>query len=104
MDAEDWGEHEHRLHAKVAPVRAREYGIPIIRLASSGISQLVDSHGRVTGTAPYPGSGERVVGRLSVGAAGRLPLDRYVALPAVVAVALLAGYLGLCRVRERSHS
>jgi apolipoprotein N-acyltransferase len=100
MDDEDWGEHEHRLHAKVAPVRAREYGIPIFRLASSGISQLVDRHGQVIVTAPYPGPGERLTGRLPVGAAGRLPLDRYLALPAVVAMALLAGYLGLCRGRE----
>src|SRR5262249_28417076 len=97
---EDWGEHEHRLHAKVAPVRAREYSIPVFRLASSGISQFVDRHGRVVATAPHPGPGERLIGRLPVGAAGRLPLDRYAALPAVVAMALVAGYLGLCRVRE----
>jgi apolipoprotein N-acyltransferase len=100
MDAEDWGEHEHRLHAKVAPVRAREYGTPIFRLASSGISQLVDRQGRVIATAPYPGQGERLIGRLPVGAAGRLPLDRYVALPAVIAAAMLVTYLGLCRVCE----
>jgi apolipoprotein N-acyltransferase len=104
MDAEDWGEHEHRLHAKVAPVRAREYGIPIFRLASSGISQLIDRRGRVIATAPYPGPGDRLIGRLPAGAAGRLPLDRYVALPAVVATAILAGYLGLCRVRELARS
>src|SRR5579863_4086976 len=35
MDAQDWGAAEHRLHARIAPVRAREYGIPIFRLASS---------------------------------------------------------------------
>src|SRR5262245_6045286 len=104
MDAEDWGEHEHRLHDQVAPVRAGEYGIPIFRLASSGISQLVDSHGRVNAPAPYPGQGERLIGRLPVGKAGRLPFDRFAALPAVVAMALLAGYLGLCRVREFAHA
>ncbi|MFO1499391.1 MAG: nitrilase-related carbon-nitrogen hydrolase [Verrucomicrobiota bacterium] len=34
MDVADWGEHEHHLHARVAPVRAAEYGIPIFRVAS----------------------------------------------------------------------
>src|SRR6202012_354920 len=41
MDVEEWGRHEHKLHALVAPVRAAEYGVPIFRLASSGISQAV---------------------------------------------------------------
>jgi len=99
MDAEDWGEHEHRLHGKVAPVRAREYGIPIFRLASSGISQLVDRNGRVTATAPYPGPGERLTGRLQLGTAGRLPIDRYLALPAVIAVATLIAWLAIFRIR-----
>jgi apolipoprotein N-acyltransferase len=100
MDAEDWGELEHRLHARVAPVRAREYGIPIFRLASSGISQLVDSRGRVVASAPFPGQGQTLEGRLVLGKAGRLPLDRYLAVPAVVAVGALLVYLALYRFRE----
>jgi apolipoprotein N-acyltransferase len=100
MDAEDWGEHEHRLHGKVAPVRAREYGIPIFRLASSGISQLVDRDGHAVAAAPYPGQGERLIGRLHVGATARRPVDRYLALPAVVAVGLLASCLAICRLRN----
>jgi predicted amidohydrolase len=36
MDVADWGLRQHELHARVAPVRAAEYGIPIFRLASSG--------------------------------------------------------------------
>lgn len=100
MDAQDWGEAEHRLHSRIAPVRAREYGIPIFRLASSGISQLVDSQGRVIASAPYPGQGHRLEGRLMIGKAGRLPIDRFLALPAVVAVGALLIYLALCRFRE----
>ena len=46
MDVADWGRHQHELHARVAPVRAAEYGIPIFRLASSGISQGVNRPGR----------------------------------------------------------
>src|ERR1017187_10028485 len=55
MDVVDWGSAQHELHARVAPVRATEYGLPIFRVASSGISQLVDRAGRVTATAPCPG-------------------------------------------------
>ena len=100
MDAQDWGEHEHRLHARIAPVRAREYGIPIYRVASSGISQFVDSRGRVVASAPFPGHGQRLEGRLVLGEAGRLPIDRFLAVPAVIAVGALLAYLALCRVRE----
>ena len=39
MDVETWGQHQHELHARIAPVRAAEYGILIFRVASSGISQ-----------------------------------------------------------------
>jgi len=100
MDAQDWGEAEHRLHARIAPVRAREYGIPIFRLASSGISQFVDSRGRVVASTSFPGQGERLEGRLTIGQAGRLPLDRYLAMPAVAAVGALLVSLAICRFRE----
>ena len=55
MDIADWGRHQHEMHARVAPVRAAEYGIPIFRLASSGISQCVDATGHVLASAPFPG-------------------------------------------------
>lgn len=38
MDRRNWSEYEHRIHAKVTPVRAAEYGVPIVRPCSSGIS------------------------------------------------------------------
>lgn len=101
MDAEDWGEHEHRLHSKVAPVRAREYGIPIFRLASSGISQHVDRRGRVIASAPFPGQGERLAGKIIFAGPGSLPLDRYLALPAVAAVASLLLYLAVSTLSLR---
>jgi apolipoprotein N-acyltransferase len=104
MDPEEWGAHEHRLHAKVAPVRAREYRIPIFRLGSSGISQLVDRRGRVTAAAPFPGPGARLAGRLTMSAPGTLPVDRYLGLPAVVTVALLASYLILSRMSDISRT
>jgi apolipoprotein N-acyltransferase len=101
MDAEDWGEHEHRLHAKVAPIRAREYGVPIFRLASSGISQLVDRRGRLIASAPFPGQRERLSGRLTLGMRGKLPLDRYLAPPAVAVVTGLLIYLSVTTLSQR---
>ncbi len=79
MDVADWGRHQHELHARVAPVRAAEYGIPIFRLASSGISQGVNKSGRVQSSAPFPGEGEMIFFNARIGAKGSLPLDRYLA-------------------------
>jgi apolipoprotein N-acyltransferase len=94
MDVMDWGARQHELHARIAPVRAAEYGLPIFRLASSGISQSVDRNGRVLATAACPGEGASLAGTLELGAAGTLPLDRWLApfstgLTAVVMVWLL---------------
>jgi len=76
MDVADWGRHQHELHALVAPVRAAEYHLPIFRLASSGISQAVDSTGRVVARADFPGQNEILFAELSLPEGGSLPLDR----------------------------
>lgn len=89
MDLIGWGQHEHALHARVAPIRAAEYGVPIFRVASSGISQLVDRRGRVVASAPFPGQGAVLSGELWLPASGRLPLDRWLAPGCVGASALL---------------
>jgi apolipoprotein N-acyltransferase len=79
MDVTDWGLRQHELHARVAPVRAAEYGIPIVRIASSGISQLVDRTGRELARAGFPGEGEIIRGNLKLESTGSRPLDRWVA-------------------------
>jgi apolipoprotein N-acyltransferase len=84
MDVEDWGRRQHELHARVAPIRAAEYGVPIFRVASSGISQLVDADGREQATAPMPGQGAIIAGKLELGDRGRVPMDRGVAMFSVV--------------------
>ena len=94
MDVEAWGRHEHELHARVAPVRAAEYGIPIFRLASSGISQAVTGDGKVIAQAPFPGSADIIGAELPLSSRGSLPLDRYLApvcvgITAFVTVTLL---------------
>ena len=98
MDVADWGSYEHQLHARVAPTRAAEYGIPIFRVASSGISQLADADGRVLNEAPFPGELACVQGRLTLSGTGRLPWDRWVAplstcVTAGLCLAFLARYL-----------
>lgn len=90
MDVVDWGLEQHKLHARVAPLRAAEYRMPIFRLASSGISQVVDSRGKVLSTAPCPGDGAELTGVLRMGTAGRLPADHWLA-PACVALTAICG-------------
>jgi apolipoprotein N-acyltransferase len=94
MDVEEWGRHQHELHAQVAPVRAAEYGIPIFRLASSGISQAVTGGGHVIAHTSFPGSVEILSAQLRLPMRGSLPLDRWLApicvgITAVVLLALL---------------
>ena len=77
MDAESWGAHEHTLHARIAPVRASEYGIPVFRVASSGISQAVAGDGRELARAPFPGNAATLAARFALGPTGTLPFDRF---------------------------
>ena len=93
MDVADWGQHQHELHARVAPVRAAEYDIPIFRLASSGISQGVDKSGRVQSSAPFPGEGEIIFFGAQLGAKGSLPLDRYLGPLGVIVTCIFMAWL-----------
>ena len=90
MDVTDWGENQHRLHARTAPVRSAEYAVPIFRLCSSGISQLTDRHGRVLASAGFPGQEEILGGTLTIANAGRLPLDHWLAPLATIAAFLFS--------------
>jgi apolipoprotein N-acyltransferase len=76
MDVIDWGSWEHRLHARVGLIRAAEYGVPIVRVASSGISQIIDQAGRELATARFPGQGEGISGSIALAGRGTLPFDR----------------------------
>jgi apolipoprotein N-acyltransferase len=79
MDVDEWGRHEHELHSRVAPVRAAEYGIPIFRVASSGISQAVSGNGNIIAKTSIPGSGDIFSAQLRLPIRGSLPLDRFLA-------------------------
>ncbi len=100
MDVADWGRHQHELHARVAPVRAAEYGIPIFRLASSGISQGVNKSGRVQSSARFPGEGEFIFFGARIGSKGSLPLDRYLAPVCVGVTGLFVLWLVVTNYRR----
>jgi len=93
MDVVDWGEHQHRLHARVAPVRAAEYRIPILRVASSGISQLVADDGSVTASTPFAKEGATITGQLPLVFKGQKPWDRIAARISVGVTAVVLGWL-----------
>jgi len=101
MDVGDWGKQQHELHSRVAPIRAAEYGLPIFRVASSGVSQIVSRTGHVLAQAPFPGEGEIIGGQLPLNAKPRLPLDRWLA-PWCVAVAALTLAASLFPKRKRT--
>lgn len=91
MDVESWGLHEHELGARLTAIRAAEHRVPVFRLASSGLSQLVSYDGELLAQTHFPGQGEILAGELSWRGrdATRLPLDRYVAPVGVAATGAL---------------
>jgi apolipoprotein N-acyltransferase len=97
MDVADWGQAQHELHSRIAPARATECGLPIFRVASSGISQLVDRSGRVLATAPCPGDAATIAGTLEMRGVGRRPLDRWLAPFATGVTAALIIWLPIRR-------
>ena len=94
MDIADWGEAQHLLHGRVAPMRAAEYAVPIFRVCSSGVSQFVDGTGRVLSSAPFPGDGAMLAAEIPLPGHGRMPPDRWLARLSVAVVAALIGWLG----------
>lgn len=105
MDVETWGAYEHGLNARMARVRALEYGMPLFRVASSGISQLIDARGVETATAPVPGLGELIAGRLEVRQVARgVPWDAFVAPTCTIASGGLALFLAVPASRRRRET
>ncbi len=105
MDVSEWGRHEHELHSRVAPVRAAEYGIPIFRLASSGISQAVDGYGRVVARTSFDSPAEILSANLRLPTGGSLPADRFLApLCTGITAVLLVILLWLARKEHRAIS
>ena len=58
FDPADWGALQHFQHARMAQARAAEVGRWVVRATSSGVSQIIDPRGRVTGSIAEPVSGQ----------------------------------------------
>ena len=104
MDVAEWGRRQHELHSRVAPVRAAEYGVPIFRLASSGISQAVNGAGGVVAHTSCPGPGEMLTASLYLPTSGTLPVDRVFAPLCVAVTGVVTAWLLFLNWREeRGH-
>ena len=101
MDVDDWGRHEHELHSRIAPVRAAEYGIPIFRVASSGVSQAVTGYGNVVAKTSIGGVDEILTAKLRLPMSGSLPLDRLLAPICVVVTGIVTAALLFLTWRDR---
>jgi apolipoprotein N-acyltransferase len=103
MDVAEWGRNQHELHGRVAKVRAAEFGLPIFRVCSSGVSQLTDRQGQVIASAPFPGEYAVLAGSLKLAGPGRLPWDHWGA-PLVVGVTItISAYLAAFELRQYSR-
>ena len=101
MDVADWGIHQHQLHARIAPMRAAEYAVPVFRLCSSGISQYAGPTGQVLDSAPFPGQGAIISASMRLVDHGRMPQDRWLAPLSVGITIALSAWLAIDCVRHR---
>lgn len=97
MDLETWGEAQHRLNARMSRLRVLEYGVPLFRVASSGISQVLNERGELLASAPFPGPGARLAAELPLRrGGGRVPWDSVLApLCLLVTAAVFIVLIGL---------
>jgi apolipoprotein N-acyltransferase len=100
MDVIEWGAYQHQLHSRVGPTRAVEFRVPVFRLCSSGISQVLDQQGRVQASAPFPGEDAMISGELRMSSRTRLPADYWLAPAAVVVSVLLFTIIAIPGLRR----
>ena len=102
MDPVVWGAYEHELHSRIPAARAAEYGVPVYRLASSGVSVFVDEYGEVQAKGQFPGKAQIVSSQLHWPESGRLPPDRWLTMICVVVtiltIAVVNDWLAIFRV------
>lgn len=107
MDLETWGNTEHELNARMARIRSLEYGLPVFRVASSGISLILDRDGTTLASAPFPGPGSTLAASFLLRAGGgSVPWDALLApacvgLTGCLTLGLLLQPVALGRRRSR---
>ena len=65
----------------------------MMRVATSGISQVLAADGGESARADFPGPGETLGGTLRLAGPGRVPLDAWLAPLALVVTAVVAAWL-----------
>jgi len=104
MDVVDWGKYQHLLHSRIGPMRAAEFNLPVVRLASSGISQIVNRRGWVEHTASFPGEDEILAGKIVLTEPpfepARLPMDHWFAPFTVFVTGLFVLWLCFNRLKK----
>jgi apolipoprotein N-acyltransferase len=83
-------------HAAQARLRAIEQGLPLVRVANTGVTEVVDARGRVTAALPFG-----TQGFLDAALPGPLPATPYSRWGEAPLVALLAGLIALILVKGR---
>jgi apolipoprotein N-acyltransferase len=83
-------------HAAQARLRAIEQGLPLVRVANTGVTEVVDARGRVTAALPFG-----TQGFLDATLPGPLPATLYSRWGEAPLVALLAGLIALLLVKSR---
>ena len=83
-------------HAAQARLRAIEQGLPLVRVANTGVTEVIDPRGRITAALPFG-----TEGFLDAALPGPLPAPPYARFGEIPALLLLAG-LGVLAIRRPS--
>ena len=83
-------------HAAQARLRAVEQGLPLARVANTGVTEMVDARGRVTAALPFG-----TPGYLDAALPGALPATPYSRFGEIPVLLLLAGVAALAMIRRR---
>ena len=102
LDELHWGQSQHQLHARIAPMRSAEYGAPIVRVGACGISQAVDSEGIIRASTEFPGKEGMIHATMTLSDHAHVPLDRYLVWGACLLVSLDLLAMGFNRFKKRS--
>ena len=83
-------------HAAQARLRAVEQGLPLARVANTGVTEMIDARGRITASLPFGTDGY-----VDAALPGALPATPYARFGEIPVLLLLAGCAALAMFRRR---
>ena len=86
-------------HAAQARLRAIEQGLPLVRVANTGVTEVIDARGRITASLPFG-----TEGFLDAALPGHLAAPLYARFGEIPALLLLAGLAALALRRQSTPS